>query len=304
MRFVDEQGLSRHLVRSEPGEDLLAALAALATSQRWRRALVIGAGVLDLVEVRDPEGELHTLEHAELVALSGTVTAEGSRAVVMLLGTMISGAQLVSGRLVEAVAGDMLLRIDGVVTTTPAIPNESSPPAPPATTVDTEPPAARRPANLTPAKAARPMLELEPEPMPKPMPEPTPEPMPEPTPAPRAASAAPGPATAAARVGVSEPPPLSAPKPPSQTFRTRPIPRRIPSRPHAEWDEVSPEAGDYLQHPQLGLCRVEGPDNRGGTLIIVPSGRRRTLQLDALKVLPAEEDDEGRMVHRILGPRR
>ena len=41
MRFVDEQGLSRHLVRSEPGEDLLAALAELATSQQWQRALVI-----------------------------------------------------------------------------------------------------------------------------------------------------------------------------------------------------------------------------------------------------------------------
>jgi predicted DNA-binding protein with PD1-like motif len=299
MRFVDEQGLSRHLVRSKPGEDLLAALADLAKSQRWKRALVIGAGILELVEVRDHQGELHTLEHAQLVALSGTVTSEGDEAAVMLLGTMISGSHLVTGGLVEAVAGDLLLRIDGIVEATPAALSDPPPAAPPLHGTDTEPPVALRPTDLTPPDAPPVAPDSEPDTIDEEVvvSEPSPPP-PTPSPAPDAAPA---------RVAVSDTPPLSAPKPPSKTFRTRPIPRRVPSRPRADdWDGdyVAPEEGEYLQHPQLGLCRVEGPDERGGTIIVVPSGRRRTLRLDALRVMPAEEDEEGRQVYKILGPRR
>jgi len=317
MRFVDEQGLSRHLVRSEPGEDLLAALAELATSQQWQRALVIGAGVLELVEVRDPEGALHTLEHAQLVALSGTVTAEGSSAAVMLLGTMISGAQLVSGRLVEAVAGDMLLRIDGVVSPAPAEEEAEQPAAEPPLpidaidaidgidaidTLDTEPPVALRSVDLTPATA--PATGPEPDSEPDTVEDEVPVPEQSTTPSDPAPASEPTPGRIT--FGPIEPPaPLSAPKPPSRTFRTRPIPRRIPSRPNADWDDdVAPDEGDYLRHPQLGLCKVEGTDERGGTIIVVPSGRRRTLHLDALKVLPGEDDDEGRHVFKVVGPRR
>ena len=62
--------------------------------------------------------------------------------------------------------------------------------------------------------------------------------------------------------------------------------------------------GDYLDHPQLGLCEVVGDDDSGGTKIRVPSGKLRVLRLDALRVNPAERDDEGRKVFKIVGPRR
>lgn len=290
MRFVDEQGLARHLVRSEAGEDLLASLAELSNRQRWKRALVIGAGVLELVEVRDAVGELHTLEQAELVALSGTVTAAEPAPRVVLLGTMIAGARLVTGRLVEAVAGEMLLRIDGVVMETPAAVSD----LPPAMAPPTDPPPALRPTDLSVGAPA---------PSP-PAPAREPDTIDEEVEVPAEPDTESEPGAIGPVSPAPAPPPLSAPKPPSKTFRTRPIPRRIPSRPRAGWDELMPDEGEYLDHPQLGLCRVEGHDERGGTIITVPSGRRRTLRLDALRVDPPEEDELGRRIFRILGPRR
>jgi len=98
--------------------------------------------------------------------------------------------------------------------------------------------------------------------------------------------------------------PRSATKPLSQTFRAKPIPKRVPSSPGAEGENPEVEPGDLINHPQLGMCEVVGEDESGGTRIRVPSGRVRVLRLDALRVLAGETDEEGRTVFRVAGPRR
>jgi predicted DNA-binding protein with PD1-like motif len=100
----------------------------------------------------------------------------------------------------------------------------------------------------------------------------------------------------------------SAAKPLSQSFKTKPIVRKPQpiSYGRADDDDDNPivNAGDFLNHPQLGLCEVVGDDDSGGTKIRISSGRSRVLKLDTLIVLPGELDDEGRNVFKIAGPRK
>jgi predicted DNA-binding protein with PD1-like motif len=98
--------------------------------------------------------------------------------------------------------------------------------------------------------------------------------------------------------------PRSATKPVSQTFSTKPIPKRLPSSPGNRDENPEVEPGDLLTHPQLGICEVVGDDASGGTRIRVPSGRVRVLRLDALQVLAGEKDEQGRTVFQVAGPRR
>lgn len=100
----------------------------------------------------------------------------------------------------------------------------------------------------------------------------------------------------------------SASKPLSQSFKTKPIVRPIatPTLDLGDEDDDNPivNAGDYIDHPQLGLCEVVGDDDSGGTKIRVPSGKTRVLRLEALRVLHGVEDDEGRHVFKVTGPRK
>jgi len=78
--------------------------------------------------------------------------------------------------------------------------------------------------------------------------------------------------------------------------RPDPIPERRPTAAGEDsLDEPFPERGDYLDHRQFGLCRVDGEDSQGGLIIRLPSGRRKTINLDFLEVLPAEDRTEGRV---------
>lgn len=100
----------------------------------------------------------------------------------------------------------------------------------------------------------------------------------------------------------------SATKPLSQSFSTKPIVRPI-AGPVLDLDDDEHEnpmvnTGDYVNHPQLGLCEVVGEDNSGATKIRVGGGKTRSLRLEALEVLPGVEDEEGRMVFKVTGPRR
>ena len=98
-------------------------------------------------------------------------------------------------------------------------------------------------------------------------------------------------------------------KPPSQSFSHKPLVRPPMRRQFDIDDEDDDEnpvvnTGDFLQHPQLGLCEVVGDDGSGGTKIRLSSGKVRVLKLEALRVLKGTEDEEGRMVFAIAGPRR
>lgn len=67
-------------------------------------------------------------------------------------------------------------------------------------------------------------------------------------------------------------------------------------------DEPIPQVGDWVDHKQFGLCRVDGEDEGGGLIIRLNSGMRRTIVLDFLRVL-SPRLDEGRRVFP-LEPRK
>lgn len=105
----------------------------------------------------------------------------------------------------------------------------------------------------------------------------------------------------------AERPSASALKPPSQQFRTKPLARPVASADlDDDEDDENPmvDVGDALDHPQLGRCEVVGYDTGGGAQVRLSSGKVRVLRLDALQVLPGEEDEAGQMVFKIAGPRR
>src|SRR5262245_3798915 len=102
------------MVRAEPGEDLVESLQAIAQAAGWREAFVTGAGVFDLVELAIGDSEVVTLERAELVSLAGRITREAGRAVVDLRASLLAGGRLVSGRIVAAMTGQVILTVDAI----------------------------------------------------------------------------------------------------------------------------------------------------------------------------------------------
>ena len=67
-------------------------------------------------------------------------------------------------------------------------------------------------------------------------------------------------------------------------------------------DEPYPEKGDWVDHRQFGLCKVEGEDTEGGVRIRLPSGVRKVIRLDFLEVLPARVEGDRKIFP--LRPRR
>lgn len=270
-----EGDIQRRMIHVEAGEDLLSALETLAVEAGWTEAFVSGAGSLELVELAGEPGQPPaTLEDAGLLTLSGRVVREGGRCVATLRAAVNASGDLHAGRITAAVTRHMLLVVDAATgTAEPAVAREVAPAPPP-------------PLRPDPRSGAR-------------------EPVWAPEPV--------RPAPEAVRLPPSEPSPsapdrLDAAGPPSNTFTPRPMPKPIvrsgrSSQTFEDLQDVHPEPGDLLDHPQLGVCEVEGEDNSGRTLIVVPSGKRRALMLDALEVLPAVTDGEGRRVFKIAGPR-
>jgi hypothetical protein len=60
--------------------------------------------------------------------------------------------------------------------------------------------------------------------------------------------------------------------------------------PPVEEGEREPKRGDFVEHRQFGLCRVEGEDADGGTQVRLPSGARKVLRLDVMEVLPPRRE--------------
>ena len=317
MRHLGKSAATRSLLIVEPGDDVLVELDTLADQEGWTIALISGGGVLELVELVDADGVTRTLGNAEVVHLAGTMVSSRLGRTTTLRAALTSSGGFHAGRIIEALAGSLLLVVNA---STEGIDDSDKRPARQIETSIQEP----EPVDHTQlvSERRRRIVQL-PEPvetLPADEPsEPPPEPEPEPAPfrgrlgdtMPSAESEPPPRLTFtglaaeppdAAAPAAAERLPISAPKPPSKTFRNRPIPRRIA----ASWldeDEIVPEPGDYLDHPQLGRCLVEGEDSAGRTIIKVPSGRRRTLQLSALRVQPGEQGENGRQIYKILGPK-
>lgn len=286
MQVLDHSAIVQAIIVLEQGEALLELLPVLAADRGWAQGLVRGAGRFALIELAREAGEITMAEDAAILSLTGTLGGP-------IHAVVLAGGQVHSGRVVASIVEEVLLEITAVA---PEIAAGASLPRPPSQPL-AEPPPSEPPPVALPAEPPRVELPAEPPPVDRPA-EPPPlvlQPA-APKPTGQAPSSPPGPGPL--RHDTS--PPLSAPKPPSQSFR-RPIARKLHRR--REHDPI-PEAGDYLAHPQLGLCRVEGDDGSDGTIITSPSGRRRVLKLDTLRVQPAETDDEGRRVFQIMGPRR
>lgn len=296
----------------------MAELDTLADKEGWTIALISGGGVLELVELLDADGVTRTLGSAEVVHLAGTMVSSRLGRTTTLRAALTSSGGFHAGRLIEALAGSLLLVVNA---STEDIDGADRRPARQAETTWEEP-ESEDPVQLVSEHRRRivqlpelvdlptadvPTVDAPPEQplgggrMGDTLPSAPSDPPPRITVTGLDELTAPEPAAPPEPAAEGSPP--SAPKPPSRTFRNRPIPRRVATAPWVEDDEIMPEPGDYLDHPQLGLCLVEGEDSSGRTIIKVPSGRRRTLQLSALRVQPGEEDAEGRQIYKILGPK-
>lgn len=81
---------------------------------------------------------------------------------------------------------------------------------------------------------------------------------------------------------VSAAPPVHEPAPERPSAgRARPA---APRRRAEALDEVVPERGDFLDHRQFGLCKIDREDDEGGLVIRLPSGVRKTIKLDFMEV--------------------
>ncbi len=91
---------------------------------------------------------------------------------------------------------------------------------------------------------------------------------------------------------VSAAPPV---EPPRRESRARPASEDAPRRPstipdqrksHVEemLEEPHPQKGDFIEHRQFGLCKVDREDEDGGLMIRLPSGVRKTIKLDFMEV--------------------
>ena len=76
---------------------------------------------------------------------------------------------------------------------------------------------------------------------------------------------------------------------------TMPLPEKKKLSEEQFFAEPIPQIGDWVEHKQFGLCRVDAEDEDGGLVIRLPSGVRKTISLDYLRVLPPRQDGERRI---------
>lgn len=64
----------------------------------------------------------------------------------------------------------------------------------------------------------------------------------------------------------------------------------------------SPKRGDFVEHRQFGLCRVEGVDPEGALIIRLTSGIRKTIHMDPFELVPPRFEGDRRII--ALRPRK
>lgn len=266
------------MIRGERGEDLLGALEQIATLAGWQDAYVTGTGDFALVELANEAAD--TFEDARILTLSGRIRRRAGSTMLELHASVEVDGQVHAGRIEAALCGQVLLVVDAVVPASArpkAVPHRSASPR------ESRPGASRSGASRPLAGAAT-----------------------SPAASPRRAAATPSAAgrPSPAGTGRSSSPALRRDRP-----KLQPPKRHQPAENFDEDEDdddayLEVEPGDFLQHPQLGLCRVVGDDNSGGTRITVDGGRIRVLRLDTMIVRSAKVDAEGRRVFPVIGPRK
>jgi hypothetical protein len=67
-------------------------------------------------------------------------------------------------------------------------------------------------------------------------------------------------------------------------------------------DDNTPRRGDFVEHRQFGLCRVEGVDPEGALIIRLTSGIRKTIHMDPFELVPPRFEGDRRII--ALRPRK
>lgn len=305
----------RFVVRIERGEDVVATLKKLAQSERVRAAWVRGTGLCEWVEITDwdPSREaLRAPRHLEgplaLLACEGNVSMRLGEPYVELRAALSregdAGLVLVGGQLVIASA----LNVELVVEVFEDVRLDRDEERETGLSVwkgERTPGAMARPTERRPSDTVRTKPGLPTQPGREPSP---PRVVPasarserdddvDGTPTSDApavtgwADVARASSAAEAKISTIERRPSGT----SAPVVTVPIfdkPKEIAS---ALDDEPQPKKGDWVDHRQFGLCRIDGENVDGGLLIRLASGMRKVVHTDTLEVLPPRFEGDRRI---------
>lgn len=283
--FVSESRHARRFVaRVDRGEDVALSLKKLCQSERIRAGWIRATGHLEWAELVhwDPEREAETRPRriqGPLLALSleGNVSMRMGEPDVVLRGALSretdAGVSVIGGQLVAASAlalelvleafEDVRLDRDEDLPTGLALWKGERTPG----VIARGSVRVTAPTSVSASSAS--------------------SPTPTPTPAPSAPSA---------------PAPTAAPPPPVSAWAqvaavSADVERQKPLKSVAFDDDavLEPKKGDWVEHRQFGLCRIDGEDAEGAIIIRLPSGMRKHIKLDVLEVLPPRHDGDRRI---------
>lgn len=305
--IVNESRIGRRLVvLLHRGEEVSATLRRLCERENIRSAWVRGRGVLEWAELAEWDAEREAFTRARRVEGPLTVASMDGNVSIRLgpIDLQLSAAlsrqrgdviEVVGGNLVAASALGLELAID----TYEDVRLERAEDAasglllwkgevlPGVTAHRAEDAREARPRRAVSTAAEAPAAPPPPPPPPPPPRASAPEPEPEPAPS--------------AAAGISWADVAAASAAPEPTTPVSDKERRM-KKAAAILDEPYPEKGDWVDHRQFGLCKVEGEDTEGGVRIRLPSGVRKVIRLDFLEVLPARVEGDRKIFP--LRPRR
>ncbi len=287
MIVFESTKVRRLVVRVDRGEELVRSLEALARDQGIRAAWVRGIGSLAWAELdrhdQDrlaPEPPQRFETPCELLGLEGNLSLSGTTPRAHLHVTLArrtdNGVDVIGGRLraAEAFACELALECFDDLALARAHDDDTG------LSLWTD-----RGARSTPAERA-----------------PRPAPPREEEPEERAS----GGVSWADVAAVSAAPPVERPRErarpsePAPAFRAQPIPDK--RRDDEAFDEPVPQKGEWIDHRQFGLCRIDREDEEGGLVIRLPSGVRKTIKLDFMEV--GQPRQEGNKTVYPVRPRR
>lgn len=295
MMTFESRKSRRMIVRLDRGEELCASLEALARREGISAAWVRGIGSLAWVELdrhdqarRKAEPPQRFETPSDVLSLEGSLAMQDGAPRALLHATLArrtdNGVDVIGGRVREAgvfscelviehFADLVLARARDAATGLDLFEGGEARPAEPrpAEARPTEPrPAEARPRESRPAPARPASSAWTREPEPK-----------EPEPAPEPARTAGGVSWADVAAVSAAPPVFEEPVRRGPEASRAPALRDTRNEPA---DELQPQRGDFLEHRQFGLCKIDREDEEGGLVIRLPSGVRKTIKLDFMEV--------------------
>ncbi|MCC7538418.1 MAG: DUF296 domain-containing protein [Deltaproteobacteria bacterium] len=330
MRVFGAEVVDRFRMRLEHGDELPRRLEEELARRGCETAVVVGTGSLERADLTAGGGRPPIeLADCELVSLTGEVSLRSSgRPVATLRVVLSSRGEPSAGVLVHGVARDVLLVVDAFEAEPVARPAFVAPPVEvsrrgepirtatpvPAATTAAPAPRADAPSPVSGSASAGPSwaevaaasaVEQQRAVMEETYARMASAPQPAARPMTSARPVTPARPVAPAKPVAPKPTPIAtSPAPPVPEALRAIVPTKVRRGEEILYEDPIPEPGDYLEHPQFGLCSVEGEDDGGGIFIRIPSGARKSIKLDLLHVLPAVTDEQGRRVLKIVGPRR